>query len=90
MKSLLFQSGATPFSEPSDCTALPCRTEVVIPIRKGGRIYRFVLRAKVLPEDPYIIMVKAAAFALQTAEAYNGTPPGREVKNFLIKSNVTI
>lgn len=90
MKSLLFQAGATPFSEPSGCTALPCRTEVVIPVRKGGRIYRFVLRDKVIPEDPYLIMVKAAAFAIQTGEAYNGTPPGREVKDFLIKSNINI
>jgi hypothetical protein len=62
----------------------------VIPVRKGGRIYRFVLRDKVIPEDPYLIMVKAAAFAIQTGEAYNGTPPGREVKDFLIKSNINI
>lgn len=90
MKSLLFQPGTTPFSEPSSCTALPCRTEVRIPIRKGGRIYTYVLRDKIVPEDPYLILVKAAAFAILTGEGYNGTPPDRSVKNFLIKNNVTI
>jgi len=88
-KSLLFQS-VTPFTEPSDCTATPCRTEVPIVIRKGGRLYSFVLRDKIVPEDAYLVMVKAAAFAIQEGEPYNAQVPDRSIKDFLIKDSVVI
>jgi len=87
MKSLLFQEDAV-FFEPISCAA--GRREVPISIRRDGRIYRFVLRDKVAPEDPYLIMVKAAAFSIQTGEPYNGTPPSRSVRDFLIKASVVI
>lgn len=90
MKSLLFQPGATPFTEPPDCAAIPCRTEVPITVKKFGRLYNFVLRDKVVPEDAYLILVKAAAFAIQQGEPYNGRPPDRAVKDFLIKDSVII
>lgn len=89
MKSLLYQPGAV-FSEPPGCSVLPCRTEVPINIRKSGRIYRLVLRDKITVEDPYFMMVRAQAFATLTGEAYNGTPPARDIKDFLIKSSVVI
>lgn len=88
MKSLLFQDGATPFEEPATCGT--GRQEVTLNIRKDGRLYRFVLRDKIMPEDPYLVMVKAAAFAIQTAEPYNGTPPARSIRDFLIKQGVVI
>jgi hypothetical protein len=87
MKSLLFQ-GVTPYIEPPACAAIPCRTEVAVNLRKDGRIYQYVLRDKIVPEDPYLILVKASAFAIRTGEAYNGTPPERSVKDFLIKDRV--
>ena len=89
MKSLLFQGGAD-FSEPPGCSALPCRAEVVLDIKKDGRIYHIVLRDKVVPEDPQLILTKAAAFAIQTGEAYNGSTPKRSVRDFLIKNNVVL
>lgn len=89
MKSLLFQ-GETNFTEPDSCVALPCRQEVTINLRKANRIYRFVLRDKIVPEDPYLMMVKAAAFAIRVSEPYNGTSPKRSVKDFLIKDSVII
>lgn len=90
MKSLLFQPGATPFTEPPDCAAIPCRTEVPITIRKFGRLYNFVLRDKVVPEDPFLVMVKAAAFAISQGEPYVGKEPDRALKDFLIKDTVII
>jgi hypothetical protein len=90
MKSLLFQTGTSVFTEPTDCAALPCRQEVRVNLRKNGRIYRFTLRDKILPDDYYLVLLKAAAFALQTSEPYNGTPPSRAVRDWLIKSNVVI
>jgi len=87
MKSLLFQ-GVTPFVEPPDCAGIPCRVEVPITINKQGRLYTFMLRDKIAPEDPYLVMVKAAAFSIQHNEPYNGTPIPRSVKDFLIKTNL--
>jgi len=89
MKSLFYQENS-PFSYMSTCDISPCRQEVTVTVRKDGRIYRCVLRDKVVPEDPYIMLLKATAFALKTGEAYNGLPPKRGVKDFLIKNNVVI
>lgn len=87
MRSLLF-SDQSPFLEPPECK--PCRTEVVRTIRKGGRLYRMVLRDKIVVEDPYLVMVKATAFAIAQGEPYNGTVPPRGIRDFLIKSSVVI
>ncbi len=89
MKSLLFQ-GVTPFVEPPACALNPCRTEVPITLRKNGRLYRFILRDKVVPEDPYLVMVKAAAFAISEGEPYSGQVPDRGTRDFLIKDSVII
>ncbi len=90
MKSLLFQEGETPLIEPEGCGAIPCRNEVSINIRKDGRLYQFVLRDRVVPEDAYIPLVKAIAFAIQQGEPYAGTSPNRAVKDFLVRNNVVI
>lgn len=88
MKSLLFQPGATPFVEPEVCKL--GRVEVPLDIKHNGRVYRFVARDKLIPEDPYLVMVKATAFARRTGEAYNGQPPDRSVRDVLIKSSVVV
>jgi hypothetical protein len=87
MKSLLFQ-GTTNFVEPATCGA--GRTEVPVTLRHQGRIYRLVARDKIAPEDPYLVLLKAQAHSLQTGEAYNGTPPNRQVRDFLIKQTLII
>jgi len=89
MKSLIYQ-GVTPLVEPSGCGAIPCRTEVPIRIKRGSRVYNFILRDKVIPEDPYLILVKAIAFSIQQREPYVGRPPDRGVRDFLIKNTVII
>lgn len=86
-KSLLFQ-GNTPFVQPAVCG--PCRKEVKVVFKKNGRLYTMVLRDKILVDDPYLIMVKAAAFAIRSTEPYVMQPPPRKVRNFLINSNVVI
>lgn len=86
-KSLLF-TNTLPFNVPPGCS--PCRQEVTFTIRKHGRLYTFVLRDKIVVEDPYLVMVKAEAFAIGQGEPYAGIPPERAVRDFLIKSNVVI
>lgn len=88
MKSLLFKQGATPFVEPPECG--PCRLEVIVVVRKDGRLYRTVIRDKVVVEDPMLVMVKAEAFAIAQGEPFVGRPPPRAVRDFLIKSSVVI
>lgn len=87
MKSLLF-SDSSPFTEPVECA--PCRTEVTLTFRKHGRLYRFKLRDKIVVEDPYLVLVKAAAFAIAQGEPYVGQPPSRAIRDFLIKSSIVI
>lgn len=87
MKSLLFR-GVTPFTEADDCA--PGRTEVAVSLRKDGRIYRFIIRDKVTVEDPYLVLVKARAFAIRTGEPFGAQPPSRSVRDFLIKSSIII
>lgn len=89
MRSLLAQ-GVTPFTVPDGCELEPCRTEVSFTLRENGRLYRFVARDKIFPEDLYFVLVKAAAFAIRHAEPYNGKTPERNVKDFLIKNNLVI
>ena len=89
MRTLLAQ-GVTPFTIPSSCDLLHCRTEARFTLRKNGRLYHFVARDKVMPEDPYFVLVKAAAFAVRHGEPYNGRTPSRTLKDFLIKSSVVV
>jgi hypothetical protein len=87
VKSLLF-TGDLPFGVPPGCS--PCRTEVSIVIRKFGRLYTFKLRDKTSVEDPYLVLVKAEAFAIQQGEPYAGSAPDRSLRDVLVKSNVQI
>ena len=59
-------------------------------IFKDGRIYNFVLRDKVIPEDSYLVLVKASAFAISQSQPFNGKSPDRAVKDFMIKNTVVI
>ncbi len=87
MKSQLFQ-GVSPLEEPITCA--PGRVEIPITMRKEGRLYKFVVRDKLMVEDPYLVLVKARAFAIRTGEPFGANPPSRSVRDYLIKSNVVI
>jgi hypothetical protein len=82
--TLLFKG----FTDPPGCT--PCRTETSFNIKIGGKLYKFVLRDKALPEDHYLVSLKAAAFSISRIEQYRGTPPPRNVRDFLVKENIFI
>ena len=87
VKSLLF-TNQLPYSEPPSCK--PGRQEVPVTLKKNGRLYRFIVRDKIVVEDPYLVLVKAAAFSISQGEPYSGQTPDRSVRDFLIKSNVVI
>lgn len=87
-RSLLYQDGAT-MQVPPGCT-LSDRIEVPVSIRKDGRIYRFVLRDKVVVEDVAVMMMKAAAFAISQGEPYSATPISRALRDVLIKQDTVM
>lgn len=84
MKSLLFQPGAV-FEEPPPCG--PKRVELVRTYRKDNRLYHLVIRDKIVVEDPYLMLVKAVAFATRTGEPMMAVPPPRKIRDFLIKND---
>ena len=57
---------------------------------KNGRLYRLVVRDKIVVEDPYFVLVKAVAFAIRNGEPFMGRSPDRKLKDFLLKSAVSI
>lgn len=77
-----------PFTVPPDCG--PCRTEKTFTVKMNGFLLTFTLRDKITPEDPYLVALKAAAFAIKRVEQYRGTPPGRDIRDFLVKQNTVI
>jgi hypothetical protein len=87
-KSLIFQDNP-PHAIPPGCGACD-RNEVKLTLRKNGRLYRYILRDKVVVEDIYVVMLKAAAFSIQQGEPYAGTPPDRSIRDFILKQNVVI
>ena len=87
MKSLLF-TDTLPFGIPPGCSS--GRQESTVVLRKFGRLYTFKIHDKITVEDPYIMLVKAEAFAIQQGEPYSGNAPNRTVRDFLIKSSVVI
>lgn len=87
-RSLLFQDDSQ-FAAIPGCSVCD-RVEVPVSLRKDGRIYRFVLRDKIVVEDLLLVAMKAAAFAISQGEAYAGTPPSRAIRDTLIKQDVVI
>jgi hypothetical protein len=87
MKSLLYQDGS-PFQQPAACE--PCRTETVKRFVKNGKMYTMTWRDKITIEDPYMVMVKAAAYAIQMGEPYAARTPRRDYRDFLIRSSLVI
>lgn len=89
MRTLLGRSpSVTPLSEIPGCA--PGRMETVRVIRKDGRLYRMVIRDKIVAEDPYLVMVKAEAYAIKTNTENASQVTPRSIRDVLIKSNVGV
>lgn len=87
-KSMLYQSGST-MTVPPGCLQGE-RVEVPVSMRKDSRIYRFVLRDKLVVEDIVLVMMKAAAFSISQGEPYAGTTPSRALRDVLIKQDTVM
>lgn len=56
----------------------------------NGRIVTVKVRDTITPEDPYLVLVRAAALAARTNEAFNAERTSRSIKDVLIKTNISI
>lgn len=89
MRSLAFRTPAVvPFIDPPGCG--PGRAETRRVVRKGGRLYTVIVREKVVVDDPYLVAVRAAAYAIRTGEEYPATATPRALRDFLIRDNVGV
>jgi len=85
--SLLHQPDP-PFEQPPGCE--PGRVENSRRFIKNGKIYTMTWRDKVVIEDPYLVMVRASAYAIRMNEPYGARTPRRSYRDFLIKSSLVI
>jgi len=89
MRSLAFRTPAVvPFVDPVACG--PGRREVRTIIRKFGRLFTVTAREKIVVDDPYLVSVKAVAFAIRSTTAYAAQSVPRVVRDFLIRDNVGV
>src|ERR1700692_4092913 len=77
---------SSPFTQPVGCG--PGRTESTVRMQSAGKMYNFVFRDKVGPEDWFVTDLKAPVFSISRTEQYRGVPPARVVRDFLIKTNL--
>ena len=68
-----------------------CRTELErrYPLA-SGRVITIVVRDSIVPEDPYLVLARAKALSVRTNEAFSAPRTTRSIKDFLIKTNVSI
>lgn len=64
------------------------RTERTTALTVGKYSVEVIVRDSIVPEDPYLNMVRAAAFQLVEKGAFPVPPVTRNVKDFLIKTNL--
>lgn len=56
----------------------------------NGRVVTIVVRDSIVPEDPYLVLARAKALSVRTKEAFSAPRTTRSIKDFLIKTNVSI
>jgi len=70
---------------------MSCRVEttVVYPLL-GGRRVTVILRTTIVPEDTYLVLARAKALSVRTGEPFSALPTSRTLKDYLIKTNISI
>jgi len=71
------------------------RPEKVIETIVDNQRVTVIVRQDIVPEDPYLNMVRAAAYTWQTKKSggrgrFPVPPVGRDIKDYLIRSNLVI
>lgn len=64
------------------------RTERTTTLTAGDYTVDIIVRDTVIIEDPYLNLVRAAAFQIAQKGPFPVPPVGRDIKDFLIKTNL--
>lgn len=80
--------GRTYRKVPSSETSTGNRTERTTTMTVGGYTVNVIVRDTVIIEDPYLNLVRAAAFQISEGGPFPVPPVGRDIKDFLIKTNL--
>jgi len=56
----------------------------------NGRVVTVILRDSIVPEDPYLNLARAKMLSIRTGEAFDANRISRQIKDYLIKTNVSI
>lgn len=70
----------------NDCRTVGARTYRI----QDGTVVRVILRDAIVPEDPYLNLVRAQLYSIRTGEAFGSDRIGRTIKDSLIKTTITI
>lgn len=55
-----------------------------------GRRVTYIIRESVIPEDPYLSLARAKALTVRTGEAFASERVSKEIRDYLIKTNIAI
>jgi len=56
----------------------------------NGRVVTVILRNSIVPEDPYLNLARAKMLSVRTGEAFDANRISKTIKDYLIKTNVSI
>jgi len=80
--------GRTYRKVPASETSTGVRTERTTTMVVGNYTVRVITRDSIIPEDPYLNLVRAAAFQVSEKGPFPVPPVGRDIKDFLIKTEL--
>ena len=69
-------------------TTVGRRTETVTTTQVGNYTVEVIVRDSIIVDDPYLNLVRAAAFQLADKGPFPVPPVGRDIKDFLIKTGL--
>lgn len=76
---------------PAGTNKVPCRNELKLRFPMAdGSIRTILLRDTVIPEDPYLKLVRAKLIAIKTGSEFEAELTSRTIKDALIKTNLQI
>ena len=89
-----FGGTVTPPVPSMDGSASEHRREKVVVTMVGGNQVTMIIRDTIVPEDPYLSMVRAAAYLYQQgsgpSKRFPVPPVSRQLKDVLIKTDLVI
>ena len=80
--------GRTYRKVPASETSTGSRAERTTTMTVGNYTVRVIVRDTVVVEDPYLNLVRAAAFQVSEGGPFPVPPVGRDIKDFLIKTEL--